>query len=240
MLFLTLLRESLFFALHALRVNRLRTILSLLGITIGIFAIIAVFTAVDSMENKIRNSVKSLGENVVYIQKWPWTPEDGQEYTWWKYMNRPVPRINEYDEVSRRLSLAQAVVYTVNSKATVTRGTSNVENTTVVAATFDYNQVKSFDLSAELLRVLSPSAEVQGHGPGQKVTVPGKRNVAIVSMIPTGNYAVRIGFDDMHDTGIYTWTYLRELGERAFELFSAYEVDLKEKGMSRDVAERPR
>lgn len=147
MLFLTLLRESLLFALHALRVNRLRTILSLLGITIGIFAIIAVFTAVDSMENKIRNSVKSLGENVVYIQKWPWTPEDGQEYTWWKYMNRPVPRINEYDEVARRLSLASAVVYSVNSRATVTRGTSNVENTTIVAATYDYNQVKTFDLS---------------------------------------------------------------------------------------------
>jgi DUF971 family protein len=103
-----------------------------------------------------------------------------------------------------------------------------------------FNDGQSFDLSAELLRVLSPSAEVQGHGPGQKVTVPGKRNVAIISMIPTGNYAVRIGFDDMHDTGIYTWTYLRELGEHGFELFSAYEEELKEKGMSRDVAEKPR
>ncbi|MBY5445007.1 MULTISPECIES: gamma-butyrobetaine hydroxylase-like domain-containing protein [Rhizobium] len=98
----------------------------------------------------------------------------------------------------------------------------------------------SFDLSAELLRVLSPSAEVQGHGPGQKVTVPGKRNVAIISMMPTGNYAVRIGFDDMHDTGIYTWTYLRELGERGDELFSAYEDELREKGMNRDTAEKPR
>jgi len=103
-----------------------------------------------------------------------------------------------------------------------------------------FNDGQSFDLSAELLRVLSPSAEVQGHGPGQKVTVPGKRNVAIVSMIPTGNYAVRIGFDDMHDTGIYTWTYLRELGERGFELFSVYEEELAAKGMSRDVAEKPR
>lgn len=98
----------------------------------------------------------------------------------------------------------------------------------------------SFDLSAELLRVLSPSAEVQGHGPGQKVTVPGKRNVAIISLTPTGNYAVRIGFDDMHDTGIYTWTYLRELGEKGAELFAAYEDELKEKGMSRDVTEKPR
>ncbi|PKA42410.1 gamma-butyrobetaine hydroxylase-like domain-containing protein [Rhizobium sullae] len=106
--------------------------------------------------------------------------------------------------------------------------------------TVTFNDGRSFDLSAEMLRVLSPSAEVQGHGPGQKLTVPGKRNVAIISMMPTGNYAVRIGFDDMHDTGIYTWTYLRELGERGEELFAEYEKELGDKGMSRDVAEKPR
>lgn len=98
-----------------------------------------------------------------------------------------------------------------------------------------FNDGASFELPAEMLRVLSPSAEVQGHGPGQKVTVPGKRNVGIISMTPTGNYAVRIGFDDMHDTGIFTWVYLRELGEHGGELFAAYEEELKEKGMSRDA-----
>lgn len=98
----------------------------------------------------------------------------------------------------------------------------------------------SFDLSAELLRVLSPSAEVQGHGPGQKVTVPGKRDVGIMAMTPTGNYAVRIGFDDLHDTGIFTWKYLRELGENAQTLFAAYEAELSEKGLDRDHAMRPR
>jgi DUF971 family protein len=98
----------------------------------------------------------------------------------------------------------------------------------------------AFDLSAELLRVLSPSAEVQGHGPGQRVTVPGKRNVQIITVQPTGNYAVRIGFDDSHDTGIYTWTYLRELGEKGEELFKAYEQELADKGMSRDKTEKPR
>ncbi|HEU4716758.1 MAG TPA: ABC transporter permease [Bacteroidia bacterium] len=146
MLFLTLLRESLLFALHALRVNRLRTILSLLGITIGIFAIIAVFTAVDSMANKITSSVKSLGENVVFVQKWPWfTPGD---YAWWKYMNRPVPKIFEADEVKKRSTKADAVVYTVNTRTTVNYGTSYVENATVVGTTFDYNKVKTFDLSS--------------------------------------------------------------------------------------------
>lgn len=95
-------------------------------------------------------------------------------------------------------------------------------------------------LSAEMLRVLSPSAEVQGHGPGQKLTVPGKCNVAIASVQPTGNYAVQIGFDDGHDTGIYTWTYLHELGERGEQLFADYERELAEKGLSRDIGAKPR
>jgi DUF971 family protein len=103
-----------------------------------------------------------------------------------------------------------------------------------------FNDGARFDILAELMRVLSPSAEVQGHGPGQKVTVPGKRDVGIMTMTPTGNYAVRVGFDDLHDTGLFTWTYLRELGERGEELFSAYENELREKGMTRDTSEKPR
>ncbi len=106
--------------------------------------------------------------------------------------------------------------------------------------TVTFNDKSRFELPAELLRVLSPSAEVQGHGAGRGLTVPGKRNVAILSVIPTGNYAVRIGFDDGHDTGIFTWNYLRELGERGETLFAAYEKALAEKGMSRDVSEKPR
>ncbi|XUY27979.1 gamma-butyrobetaine hydroxylase-like domain-containing protein [Agrobacterium sp. rho-8.1] len=101
-----------------------------------------------------------------------------------------------------------------------------------LVVTFDNDA--SFDLSAEMLRVLSPSAEVQGHGPGQKITVPGKRNVAIRNVVATGNYAVRIAFDDGHDSGIYTWKYLLELGERGDTLFTAYERELAEKGLSRE------
>ena len=85
------------------------------------------------------------------------------------------------------------------------------------------------------MRVLSRSAEVQGHGPGQKITVPGKRNVAIRSVVATGNYAVRIAFDDGHDSGIFTWRYLLELGQEGDSLFSAYEQELAEKGLSRDT-----
>ncbi len=89
-------------------------------------------------------------------------------------------------------------------------------------------------LEAEFLRVVSPSAEVQGHSPEQRVTVPGKRNVAISKMEPVGNYAVRIVFDDGHDTGIFTWDYLHTLGHEKDTRWQAYVDELAAKGLSRD------
>jgi DUF971 family protein len=91
-----------------------------------------------------------------------------------------------------------------------------------------------FELPAEMLRVLSPSAEVQGHSPEQRVTVPGKRNVAILKIEPVGNYAVRITFDDFHDTGIFTWDYLHRLGHEKDELWQGYLDELAEKRLTRD------
>jgi DUF971 family protein len=92
----------------------------------------------------------------------------------------------------------------------------------------------SFELSAEHLRVRSPSAEVQGHSPEERKTVGGKRNVAIMTVEPVGNYAVRLGFDDLHDTGIFTWRYLHALGAGGEADFSAYLGELAEKGLDRD------
>lgn len=92
----------------------------------------------------------------------------------------------------------------------------------------------TFDLSAELLRVTSPSAEVQGHSEAERKTVGGKRNVKILSVDPVGNYAVRIGFDDMHGTGIYSWAFLRDLGVNAERRFQEYLDDLRVKGLDRD------
>ncbi len=88
---------------------------------------------------------------------------------------------------------------------------------------------------AEFLRVLSPSAEVQGHSPEQRVTVPGKANVSIAAVDPIGNYAVRLTFSDRHDTGLYSWTYLRRLGEEHDALWQDYLAELKAKGMSREA-----
>ena len=89
-----------------------------------------------------------------------------------------------------------------------------------------------FALPAELLRVFSPSAEVQGHSAEQRVTVPGKKNVRIVELNPVGTYAVRITFDDGHDTGLYMWAYLRRLGENQEARFSDYLNELADKGLS--------
>jgi DUF971 family protein len=97
-----------------------------------------------------------------------------------------------------------------------------------------FDDGQTFSLSAELLRVTSPSAEVQGHSESQRKTVGGKRNVTILSVDPVGNYAVRIGFDDMHSTGIYSWAFLRDLGLNAERRFQDYLDDLSAKGLDRD------
>jgi len=107
-----------------------------------------------------------------------------------------------------------------------------VRDRRALQVTFDDG--KAFSLSAELLRVTSPSAEVQGHSEAQRKTVGGKRNVTILSVDPVGNYAVRIGFDDMHTTGIYSWSFLRDLGSNAERRLQDYLDDLQAKGLDRD------
>ena len=98
----------------------------------------------------------------------------------------------------------------------------------------DFEDGRNFKYSAEYLRVESPSAEVQGHGPDQKKIVAGRRHVRIDTIEPVGNYAIRIRFDDKHDTGIFSWAYLRELGEKHQEKWDSYLAALLYRGLSRD------
>jgi len=107
--------------------------------------------------------------------------------------------------------------------------------------TVSYDNGQSFQLPAEYLRVRSPSAEVQGHSPEERKTVGGKREVQLLEVLPVGNYAVRLVFDDMHSTGIYSWEYLHELGRTQAANWQDYLDELAEKGLSRDrrSAERP-
>jgi len=98
----------------------------------------------------------------------------------------------------------------------------------------DFDDGQSFRLPAELLRVESPSADVQGHGPGQKKTIGGRRHVGIMEIVPVGNYAISIKFDDLHDTGIYTWDLLYDYGQRQQQLWQDYLQALEDQGLSRD------
>jgi DUF971 family protein len=100
--------------------------------------------------------------------------------------------------------------------------------------TVTFDDGSSFELPAELLRVESPSAEVQGHGPSQKTIVAGRRHVSIIELEPVGNYAVRILFDDLHSTGMYSWRYLHWLGRNRDKLWAEYLKALEERGLSRD------
>jgi DUF971 family protein len=104
--------------------------------------------------------------------------------------------------------------------------------------TVTFGDGASFDLAAEYLRIKSPSAEVQGHSPDERKTVPGKRNVGIMEVIPVGNYAVRLVFDDMHSTGIFGWDYLLDLGRNHARYWQEYLDELAAKNLSREPATR--
>ena len=109
------------------------------------------------------------------------------------------------------------------------------DKTLVVA----FEDGKVFDLPAELLRVESPSAEVQGHSPGEKKLVAGRSQIGIIAVEPVGNYAVKIVFDDLHDSGIYTWDFLYELGESRDRVWAAYLDALAAAGLSREPGADP-
>ncbi len=126
--------------------NKLRTILSLLGITIGIFAIISVFTIVDSLETNIRTSLNSLGTNIIYVQKWPWTEENGAEYQWWKYVNRPVPSFEEYREIEYRSVMAQDVGFVVSTRETSRFENNKIENTRFIGVSNNVEKIRTIEI----------------------------------------------------------------------------------------------
>ncbi|MEI6437104.1 MAG: ABC transporter permease, partial [Bacteroidota bacterium] len=143
-LILRLIRESYLFAFQEIIVNKVRTILSLLGITIGIFCVISVFTVFDSMENAIRKSIASLGSNVLYVQKWPWSM--GGDYPWWKYWQRPEASLEDMRELEKRTTLADAIAYMVQVSKTVKYQSNYVENVGVLGVSQEFDKVWKFEL----------------------------------------------------------------------------------------------
>lgn len=141
---LTQITESAKSALHSLQNNRLRSLLSTLGITIGIFSIIMVLSIVNSLQKNLENSVNSLGKDVAFIDKWPW--EFGADYKWWKYMNRPNPTLTELKKIEERSMLAKACAYTIDiNRKTLKYLNRTAENTSGVGVTYHFNQIREMN-----------------------------------------------------------------------------------------------
>jgi putative ABC transport system permease protein len=144
MIILKLIRESFLFAYDALRQNKLRTLLSLLGVTIGIFTIIAVFSAVDTLRHNLQKSVNKLGSNSIYIQKWPWVGEEN--FPWWKYMQRPVPKLRDFAQMQRRSQTAKAISYEISiDNRTVKYESNTVDGAQIDAVSHDHDKTWNFD-----------------------------------------------------------------------------------------------
>lgn len=146
MLFLKLFFESFLFAYDALRQNKLRTFLSLLGITIGIFTIITVFAAVDTFRGNLQTSVDKLGSKTIYIEKWPWGGFG--DYPWWKYLQRPNAGLRDFEALKDRISSADGVSYEINlDNKTLKYKSFSIEGARVAAASHDHYKTMNFDLS---------------------------------------------------------------------------------------------
>lgn len=169
MIIFRLFWESLVMAFQTFKGNKLRSALTLLGITIGIFAIISVFTAVDSLEMNIRESISSLGDNVVYVQKWPWAPEDGEEYAWWKYLNRPLVTQEENEIIKKKSLLAEEACITAYTRRTIKYRNNNANDVTIMGASDGFQNIRSFEI--EKGRYFSPF-EVSG---GKNIAVLGSK-----------------------------------------------------------------
>ena len=153
MIYLKLVAESLIFAWEALRANVLRTVLSLLGVTVGIFAIITVFTVVDSLERSIRDSLSFLGDQVIRVEKWPWIFQDN--YPWWKYYKRPQPTQTEFQFLQENITLAAGLtIFAERGNALLQHGSSSINDVQLTGVSFEYNRV--YDTPLAYGRYFSP------------------------------------------------------------------------------------
>jgi putative ABC transport system permease protein len=144
MILLKLIYESLIMAYNSLVMNKVRTTLSLLGITIGIFSVISVFTVFDSLQDSIKSEINSLGSNVLFIQKWPWAM--GGNYPWWKYYQRPEPKLTEVKEIMKRSNTVEDAAFFFSVSRNVYLHENSIENVPVLAVSHQYSNVMPLDL----------------------------------------------------------------------------------------------
>lgn len=162
MLILKLVRESFLFAFQAIVINKIRTLLSLLGITIGIFSVISVLTIFDSMELAIRGSINQLGDNVLFVQKWPWM--GGNDYPWWKYFKRPEPSLNDLKTIQRQSQAAEASTFIFQVQRTVKYKNNSAEDVAIVSVSHDFDKVMTVNLAEG--RYFTPMESQSGRNVG--------------------------------------------------------------------------
>ena len=141
------LRESFQSAYRTVTLNKLRTLLSLLGVTIGIFSIISVFTVFDSMEANMRKSVESFGNDVLVVEKWPWAPENGTEFAWWEYINRPVTTLKEFETLKNRMEDVETACFIAAIMTDVDYLDNKAENIQLWGSTEEFEAIRSFDIA---------------------------------------------------------------------------------------------
>jgi putative ABC transport system permease protein len=209
---LTILWNSFKMALGELKNNKLRSGLSLLGVTFGIFCVIGVLATVDSLEQKVQNDLKSLGTNSVWLDKWEYGQGDGGSYPWWKYINRPVPKHEEVEMIKQRSSLAEYVAHLLSASANLSYGKYDLSGVSVYGISEDYNKIQTINI-LEGGRYLSdadfkrgtPSAVIgyklaedlmgnPANSPGKEITVNGK-HVIVVGVIEKQGQSFVGGFD---------------------------------------------
>ncbi len=157
--YLKLIGESFLFAFQAIIVNKVRTFLSLLGITIGIFSVISVLTIFDSMEIAIRKSIDQLGDNVLFVQKWPW--EGGNDYPWWKYWKRPEADMEDLREIQRRSTASESSAFMFEVRRTIKYQNNSIKDASILSVSHDFEKVLPFDLQEG--RYFTPAESASGN-----------------------------------------------------------------------------
>jgi len=213
-LYFRLLAESLRMAITALISNKLRSLLSVLGITIGIFSIVLVFTLVDSLEMNIRNSIQSLGKNVIYIDKWQWAG-GSKDYPWWKYLSRPDAKFSEVKTLKSQpiYQLVDAISFTSQDNTTIKSGDVSVDNINVTGHTYEFTKIETIELTEG--RFFNEFEDINGkavcligynvamglfnqnqHLVGKTITMYGKQVEIIGVFKNQGDNLINFDFDD--------------------------------------------
>lgn len=239
-IYIRLFYESLAMALQSLVSNKLRSFLSLLGITIGIFSIVLVFTLVDSLEMNIKNSIQSMGKDVIYIDKWQWV--GGSDYPWWKFLNRPDARLQEVKALEEHpvSELADAISFTSSAGTTAKAGDKSIENTNVAGYTADFSKIENLELTEgrffnEFEDINGKAVAVIGYEIamglferntnllGKKITVFGKQAEIIGVFKNQGDNLINIDFDDKIAVPIRFLRYINPGGGSANIIVKAKE-----------------